>query len=121
MTVEGIGTLMLSDTTGVSTPENIGYLFKNLSARLPETEIGVHLHSTPQTSIQKIKAAYVSGCTIFDSALKGYGGCPMAADKLTGNIATETLMGYLQGQGVELGLNMDKWNEAMAFSGKIFG
>jgi len=121
MNGEGIGTLMLSDTTGVSTPENIGYLFKNLSARLPETEIGVHLHSTPQTSIQKIKAAYVSGCTIFDSALKGYGGCPMAADKLTGNIATETLMGYLQGQGVELGLNMDKWNEAMAFSGKIFG
>ena len=46
---------------------------------------------------------------------------PFSTDKLTGNIATETLIGYLESQGVELGLNMDKWNEAMAFSGKIFG
>jgi hydroxymethylglutaryl-CoA lyase len=121
MSAEGIGTIMLSDTTGVSTPENIGYLYKHLSAHFPETEFGVHLHSTPQTSIRKIKAAYVSGCTNFDSALKGYGGCPMAADNLTGNIATETLMGYLTEQKVELNLDMDKWAEAMAFSGKVFG
>jgi hydroxymethylglutaryl-CoA lyase len=120
MTGEGIGTIMLSDTTGVSTPENIGYLYKHLSAHFPETEFGVHLHSTPQTSIRKIKAAYVSGCTNFDSALKGFGGCPMAADDLTGNIATETLIGYLKEQRVELNLDMDKWNEAMAFSGKVF-
>jgi len=121
MVNEGIGTIMLSDTTGVSTPQNIDYLYRHLSSRFPETEFGVHLHSTPQTSIRKIKAAYVSGCTNFDSALKGYGGCPMAADDLTGNIATEKLMGYLTEQGIDLGLNMDKWNEAMAFSGKIFG
>jgi hydroxymethylglutaryl-CoA lyase len=117
---EGIGTIMLSDTTGVSTPENIGYLYRHLSTYFPETEFGVHLHSTPQTSIRKIKAAYVSGCTNFDSALKGYGGCPMAADDLTGNIATETLMDYLTEMRVDLDLDMDKWNEAMAFSGKVF-
>ena len=121
MANEGIGTLMLSDTTGVSTPESIGYLYRHLSVHFPETEFGVHLHSTPQTSIQKIKAAYVSGCTSFDSALKGYGGCPMATEELTGNIATETLMDYLAKQGVNLGLDMDKWAEAIAFSGKIFG
>jgi hydroxymethylglutaryl-CoA lyase len=121
MANEGIGTMMLSDTTGVSTPENIGYLYRHLSANFPETEFGVHLHSTPKSSIRKIKAAYVSGCTNFDSALKGYGGCPMAADDLTGNIATETLMGYLAEQRVELNFNMNKWAEAMEFSGKIFG
>ncbi|MBW4890747.1 hydroxymethylglutaryl-CoA lyase [Mucilaginibacter sp. HMF5004] len=121
MTDEGIGILMLSDTTGVSTPENIGYLYRHLSIHFPETEFGVHLHSTPQTSIRKIKAAYVSGCTNFDSALKGYGGCPMAADDLTGNIATETLISYLQKeQRVELNLDMNKWAEAMEFSEQIF-
>ena len=120
MTDEGIGTLMLSDTTGVSTPENIGYLYRHLSSRFPETEFGVHLHSTPQSSIPKIKAAYVSGCTNFDSVLKGYGGCPMAADELTGNIATETLIGYLAKHGIKLGLDMDKWDEAVALSENIF-
>jgi hydroxymethylglutaryl-CoA lyase len=121
MVNEGIDTIMLSDTTGVSTPENIGYLYRHLSTHFRETEFGVHLHSTPKTSIRKIKAAYVSGCTHFDSALKGYGGCPMAADDLTGNIATETLMDYLTEMRVDLGLNMDKWAEAMAFSGNVFG
>lgn len=120
MVGEGINIISLADTTGVSTPENIGYLYRHLSANFPETEFGVHLHSTPQTSIRKIKAAYVSGCTNFDSALKGYGGCPMAADNLTGNIATETLIGYLAEQRIELNLDMDKWAEAMAFSGKVF-
>jgi len=120
MVGEGINIISLADTTGVSTPENIGYLYRHLSANFPETEFGVHLHSIPQTSIRKIKAAYVSGCTNFDSALKGYGGCPMAADDLTGNIATETLMGYLTEQRVELNFDMDKWAEAMAFSEKVF-
>ena len=120
MVGEGINIISLADTTGVSTPENIGYLYRHLSANFPETKFGVHLHSTPQTSIRKIKAAYVSGCTNFDSALKGYGGCPMAADDLTGNIATETLLGYLAEQRIELNLDMDKWAEAMAFSGKVF-
>jgi hydroxymethylglutaryl-CoA lyase len=121
MVNEGIGTIMLSDTTGVSTPENIGFLYRHLSMYFPEAEFGVHLHSTPKTSIRKIKAAYVSGCTNFDSALKGYGGCPMAADDLTGNIATETLINYLTEMRVDLGLDMDKWAEAMTFSSKIFG
>jgi hydroxymethylglutaryl-CoA lyase len=43
------------------------------------TEFGVHLHSTPDTWQEKVAAAYESGCKKFDVALKGYGGCPMAA------------------------------------------
>jgi len=53
--------------------------------------------------------------------LKGFGGCPMAADDLTGNIATENLIGYLQSQNEPLGLNMDKYREAMEYSVRIFG
>jgi hydroxymethylglutaryl-CoA lyase len=121
MVGEGIGIISLADTTGTSTPEKIKDIYPNLVSRFPGTEFGVHLHSTPATSTEKIKAAFDSGCKRFDSALKGFGGCPMAADDLTGNIATENVISFLQSEGIKLNLDIDKWNEAMAYSGKIFG
>lgn len=118
---EGIGIISLADTTGTSTPEKIETIYPSLVSRFPKTEFGVHLHSTPDTSFEKIKAAFDSGCKRFDSALKGYGGCPMAADDLTGNIATENVISFLQDQGIKLNLDIEKWAEAMAYSNRIFG
>jgi hydroxymethylglutaryl-CoA lyase len=117
----GVKIISLSDTIGISDPEKINYLFPHLVKRFPETEFGVHLHSTPSSWKEKIEAAYQSGCERFDTALKGYGGCPMATDDLTGNIATENVITYLNEQGENLNLDMDKWQEAMEFSKIIFG
>lgn len=116
----GARILSLADTTGVSSPEKINYLFPVLAARFPEVEFGVHLHSSPDTWLEKIEAAYNSGCRRFDSALKGYGGCPMAADELTGNIATENLISYLLSRNEPINLNVEKWEEAVQFSDRIF-
>jgi hydroxymethylglutaryl-CoA lyase len=118
---KGVEILSLADTVGVSTPEKIEAILPKLISRFNKTEIGIHLHSTPAERLEKIQAAYHSGVKRIDSALKGFGGCPMAADDLTGNIATEDVIGYLNAKGENLNLNMDKWNEAMALSGKIFG
>lgn len=118
---EGVQFISLADTIGITAPEQISSLYTQLSAHFPETTWGVHLHSTPNTWLEKIEAAYTSGCKRFDTALKGYGGCPMAKDELTGNIATENLISYLQGQKINTGLNLDKLQEAMDYSGKVFG
>nr|WP_276903684.1 hydroxymethylglutaryl-CoA lyase [Pedobacter kyonggii] len=118
---KGVEILSLADTVGVSTPEKIESILPKLISRFNHTEIGIHLHSTPAERLEKIAAAYHSGVKRIDSALKGFGGCPMAADDLTGNIATEDVIGYLNAKGENLNLDMDKWNEAMALSGKIFG
>jgi hydroxymethylglutaryl-CoA lyase len=118
---EGIGYIALSDTIGVATPQQITGLYPALTKLSEITEFGVHLHSTPDTWQEKVAAAYESGCKKFDAALKGYGGCPMAKDELTGNIATENLIAYLLHQNVNLGLNLDKLSEAMDYSGKVFG
>ncbi|MNK32683.1 Hydroxymethylglutaryl-CoA lyase YngG [compost metagenome] len=118
---KGVRILSLADTVGVSTPEKIESILPKLISRFSATEIGVHLHSTPAGRFEKIAAAYHSGVKRIDSALKGFGGCPMAADDLTGNIATEDVMSFLKAQGESLNLNLDKWNEAMALSGRIFG
>jgi len=121
MTAEGIKNVALADTIGIADAEQISGIYPNLCRLFTNTEFGIHLHSTPDTWQPKIAAAYQSGCKRFDTALKGYGGCPMAKDDLTGNIATENLLGYLNTQNEPTGLNMDKFREAMGFSGRVFG
>jgi hydroxymethylglutaryl-CoA lyase len=116
----GIEDIYLADTIGVATPAQITQILKDLTGP-GKVNLGMHLHSTPDTWQEKIEAAYMGGCRLFDSALKGYGGCPMAKDELTGNIATENLIGYLSAQNENLGLNLDKLREAMDFSVSIFG
>ena len=91
----GIAVLQLSDTIGVSTPASITYLFAELIPRYPEVVVGAHLHTTPRAWREKVVAAYAAGCRRFDGALRGYGGCPMAADDLTGNMPTELMLNYL--------------------------
>ncbi|QXV67347.1 hydroxymethylglutaryl-CoA lyase [Mucilaginibacter sp. 21P] len=118
---EGIGYIALSDTIGIAKPEQISSLYPSLKKLSDITEFGVHLHSTPDTWQEKIAAAYEAGCNKFDVALKGYGGCPMAKDDLTGNIATENLVAFLLHQNVPLDLDLDKLAEAMDYSAKVFG
>ncbi len=121
LAVRGAKILSLADTTGVSTPEKINYLFPHLATTFPDIEFGVHLHSNPSSWHEKIDAAWESGCRRFDTALRGFGGCPMATDGLTGNIATENLISFLSSKGEEPGLNMNKWEESLAYSSRIFG
>ncbi len=90
----GVSILSLSDTIGSSTPEDIKYLFSNLISQYPNIEFGAHLHTTPDKWFEKVDAAYTAGCNRFDGAIKGFGGCPMAKDELTGNMPTEKLLSY---------------------------
>ena len=117
---KGTKILSLSDTIGVSTPEKIEELLPLLTSSFPETEVGIHLHSTPDSRMEKIEAAYKSGCKRFDSALRGFGGCPMAMDALTGNMATEDVISYLEQQGENLHLDQEKWQQAMLLSSSVF-
>lgn len=117
---KGVKIISVADTVGVSTPEKIKTILPPLVQQFPLVEFGLHLHSTPQQRLEKIEAAFAGGCTRMDSALKGFGGCPMAADDLTGNIATEDVISYLNSKGVSLSLNLEKWGEALMLSNRIF-
>ncbi|MCT4698972.1 hydroxymethylglutaryl-CoA lyase [Tenacibaculum haliotis] len=90
----GVKILSLSDTVGTSTPEDIDYLYSNLIPSYPQIEFGAHLHTTPTKWHEKVDSAFKAGCRRFDGAIKGYGGCPMAKDELTGNMPTEKLLSY---------------------------
>lgn len=116
----GVKIISLADTIGVSTPEQIKYLFEKLSGKFKDVELGAHLHSTPQTAVEKIRAAYEAGCSRFDGAIKGFGGCPMAKDDLVGNLATETILSYLDEKKVSAGINAEEFVKAMAIADEIF-
>lgn len=116
----GIKILSLSDTIGVSTPENISYLFSNLIPKFPKVTFGAHLHTTPDKWEEKVHAAYENGCRRFDGAIKGYGGCPMAKDELTGNMPTEKMISYFDQNQIKTKLDMDAFGEAMSASQNVF-
>lgn len=115
-----ISTISLSDTIGAADPTTIDYLFKALIPELPNVEFGAHLHTTPDTWKEKVEAAYSAGCLRFDGAIKGYGGCPMAKDDLTGNMPTENLLSYFDHQDVQLGLDKDAFQESMQLAVNTF-
>ena len=86
----------------------------------PAIEFGAHLHTTPTSWRATVSAAYEAGCRRFDGAIGGIGGCPMAADELTGNMATENLLDYLAGQGATTGLDMAAFGRAQAMAATVF-
>ena len=116
----GVKIISLSDTIGVSNPENISYLFGHLIPAFENIEFGAHLHTTPTPWQEKIEAAYKAGCRRFDGALRGFGGCPMAKDELVGNMATENLVRYFENNGINLNLNKEAFEAAMVQSGAVF-
>lgn len=116
----GVDIISLSDTIGVAKPETIDYLFTSLIPELPNVEFGAHLHTTPTTWEEKVDAAVKSGCIRFDGALKGFGGCPMAKDDLTGNMPTENLMTYFNRKKIETGINPEEFQKSLGMTSQVF-
>ena len=116
-----ISIISLSDTVGVATPDGISSLFNTLSKTLPGVEFGVHLHARADQAYERIRAAYAAGCRRFDSALRGFGGCPMAKDDLVGNVATETVLQCMKDMGEDLNIHQEALDAAMKESLNIFG
>lgn len=116
----GVNYIMLSDTIGVANESTIEYFFKNITTLFPTIDFGAHFHTTPTTWKSKIETAYKNGCKRFDGAIKGFGGCPMAKDDLTGNMPTENMVEYFSALKIESGINLNAFEEAMQMAIEIF-
>lgn len=117
----GVKILSLSDTIGSSTPDVIEYLFSILIPKYTNIEFGAHLHTTPDKWHEKIDAAYKAGCTRFDGAIQGFGGCPMAKDDLTGNMPTEKMLSYFTAAKADTNAQMMSFESAYNEATKLFG
>ena len=114
-----ISIFQLSDTIGVAEPANIQYLFNDLIPSNPDIEIGAHFHTTPDTWEEKVATAYENGCRRFDGTIRGFGGCPMAQNKLVGNMPSENLIAFARERKIETGLNLDNYFDAMKIANDI--
>lgn len=110
----------VSDTIGAANPEIVKSLFQTLIPSLPNVEFGAHLHTVPDNAKLLVEAAYSAGCLRFDGAIKGFGGCPMAADALTGNMPTERMLEWFDEQGISTGIKDEAFSKAMNKSLTVF-
>ena len=115
----GVRTVSLADTIGRASPELVGGVFGAVKNCVAGIELGVHLHSRPDSAAEKVLAAYEAGCRRFDSALTGLGGCPFAGDDLVGNIPTEIVVHTLAGKGVDTGLSKQTLEPVLALTHQI--
>lgn len=116
----GVKTISLADTIGSSTPESIEYLFGSILPSYPGVEFGAHLHTRPGEWKEKMESAWKAGCRRFDGAVKGFGGCPMATDKLTGNMPTEKMLEFFGGKNVKLREDEDSFRLALDLAIRTF-
>jgi hydroxymethylglutaryl-CoA lyase len=111
----------MADTVGLASAEQVGSILKKLIPAYTNTSIGVHLHSTPYNWKAKVDAALAAGCTRFDGALKGVGGCPMANDELVGNMDSELMIPYFNQLKLLNDLDLEALSEGIKMAGDLFG
>lgn len=116
----GINILALSDTIGCATPELVSSLFSAVIPALNEVEFGAHMHTTFDMVPGLLEAAHTSGCIRFDGAIKGFGGCPMAVDKLTGNMPTELMIDWFESKKILTGIEKAEFDIAFEASNQVF-
>ena len=114
-----VRTVSLADTAGNATPQTVREVFERASDRVAGIELGVHLHSRPESAEAKILAAYQAGCRRFDGALTGLGGCPFAGDELVGNIRTEEILSAVSKAGGDPGIDPSALGPALAMTNEI--
>jgi hydroxymethylglutaryl-CoA lyase len=117
----GIRHIIPSDTIGTATPEAIEALFNELSDALPRQAFGAHLHARPGETDAKVRAAVQAGVRRLDGAIGGLGGCPMAADTLTGNLPTEEIVGTLQALNVPVVIDEACFGAAVQLAREVLG
>ncbi len=116
----GVRLISLSDTVGTADPESIKRIFSHLIPKYPDIEFGAHLHTHPKSWYDKVDAAYQGGCRRYDSAIKGFGGCPMAKDELVGNLPTEKLLSYFAQNQIDTGIRTTAFENAYNEAQRIF-
>ena len=103
---QGCHEISLGDTIGVATPGQVVDLLDRLDAAgVSRSALAVHFHDTYGQALSNTLVALQQGITTVDASAGGLGGCPYAKSA-TGNLATEDLVWFLTGLGIEHGVDL---------------
>lgn len=102
----GVGQLSLGDTIGVATAGHVRALVAAFGdAGVGPERLALHFHDTYGQALTNVHAGLQAGVTTYDASAGGLGGCPYAKSA-TGNLATEDLVWFLTGLGIEHGVDL---------------
>ena len=102
----GVGQLSLGDTIGVATAGHVRALVQAfVAAGVATDRLALHFHDTYGQALTNVHAGLQEGVTTYDASAGGLGGCPYAKSA-TGNLATEDLVWFLTGLGIEHGVDL---------------
>jgi hydroxymethylglutaryl-CoA lyase len=115
-----VARISLSDTIGAATPELVEQVFQTITQSFKNIQISAHLHTIRNQAQALTAAAYNGGCRYFEGAIRGFGGCPMAKDDLTGNMPTELMLDWFRANNIESGVDAKLFAEALVTSESVF-
>lgn len=102
----GVDALALADSTGMANPHQIQTMLTEILPLAGDVPVILHLHDTRGMGLANVLAAIEAGCTRFDTAFGGLGGCNFIPSAL-GNIATEDTVNMLHAMGYQTGVDID--------------
>ena len=111
----GCDEIGLGDTIGAAAPGDVGRVLDAVLRVVDVDRVGLHAHDTRGQVLANVYAALERGVSIVDASAGGLGGCPFAGPGAVGNLATEDLVYFLDGLGIEHGVDLDALMAASAF------
>jgi len=106
--------VVLADTWGHATPQQVEQLLNSVSSVLPMEQIGLHMHDTHGDALANCEKAAEMGVRHFDTSAGGCGGCPFAPNS-AGNLDAHSLALRLTELGYESTLELDALDRATHF------
>lgn len=116
----GATSIILADTTGMTTPSRVEIMVLKFRERFPGVEFSLHFHNNRGTAMANLFSALMAGATTFDTALGGIGGCPYVP-QAAGNLPTEDVVYMLDDMGVSTGIDLEELIRAAYLLEKFLG
>lgn len=103
----GCAEVSIGDTIGTGTIATTRTLFALLARQFKPATLAAHFHDTYGQALANLTVALEHGVRTIDSSVAGLGGCPYAPGA-TGNVATEDVVRFCEGQGLATGIDSAK-------------
>jgi hydroxymethylglutaryl-CoA lyase len=103
----GCDEIDIADTIGIGTASRVKEVIRAAAQEFSIDRLAGHYHDTYGQALANVLASLDVGLSIFHSSVAGLGGCPFAPGA-TGNVATEDLLYFLHGLGLQTGVNLDE-------------
>ncbi|XP_049880847.1 hydroxymethylglutaryl-CoA lyase, mitochondrial [Pectinophora gossypiella] len=110
----------LGDTIGVGTAGSVRRLMREVLTVAKPEKLALHFHDTYGQGLSNLVAGLEFGIKTVDSSISGLGGCPYARGA-SGNLATEDLVYFLYGLGVNTNIDLVKLVAAGRYISNFLG